>query len=245
MRNFKKLSSLILILCTATTVFASCNDKENTDYSSTSNEEKIIITEFITEKETVKVNVTDNNGEVSVSVSEKIVTVPVTKIITAEKSSASETGKTIKMQKNNESKANTLSPDSVQSSAQKTRNAEATTTVTQIKTTSATTKKAVVDDKINEQSIGISLLTKSESVLIGNEATIFIQGTPGKTYSIEFYETPSSAANSDSLKDKKADENGIVSWTFEIKNNCNPGKRKLVIKEKSSTNYLETSITVK
>ncbi len=241
MRNFKKLSSLILILCTVSTVLASCNDKENTDYSSTSNEEKIIITEFITEKETVKVNVTDNNGEVSVSVSEKIFTVPVTKIITSEKSNTEETYKAATIQKDNTSKSTVYIPSTVQ----KTNYSEAETSAVQIKTTSATTKKAVVDDKINEQSIGISLLTKSESVLIGNEATIFIQGTPGKTYSIEFYETPSTAANSDSLKDKKADENGIVSWTFEIKSNCNPGKRKLIIKEKNSSNYLETSITVK
>ena len=111
-----------------------------------------------------------------------------------------------------------------------------------MKTTVPTTKKPVVNDTINEKSVGIFMLSKSDPVSVGNHATIFIQGTPGKTYSIEFYETPSSTAK---LEDKKADANGFVSWSFEIRRACNLGKRKVVIKENNSSNYLETSITVK
>lgn len=115
----------------------------------------------------------------------------------------------------------------------------------ELKTTVPTTKKTVINDNINEKAVGIFIMTKSDPVQVGNYATIFIQGTPGKTYSIEFYETPSIKADFSDLKDKKADSNGFVSWSFEIRNTCALGKRKIVVKENNSNNYLETSITVK
>ena len=89
------------------------------------------------------------------------------------------------------------------------------------------------------------MMTKSDPVQIGNYATVFIKGTPGKTYTIDFYESPSVLMKSDKLKPQKADANGFVSWSFEINGKCSPGKRKVLIKEENSSNYLETSITVR
>ncbi len=265
MNNFKKISAIILALCTAAAVFTSCKNEEKptpSDKSSTAytdeakteiitNEEGntsvIVITnnkaekpvvsykenETVTVKETVTVEVTDKKGDVSVSVSEKVVNVPArTTVRTVLTTVKQQTAATI---------INTTVP-AVKTTKTNTTKATVNTTV---KPTVQTTKKPVVNDTVNEKSVGISMLTKTDPVQIGNQATIFIQGTPGKTYSIEFYETPSSVASLTSLEDKKADANGFVSWTFEIRNTCNPGMRKLVVKEKNSSNYLETSITVK
>ena len=263
MNNFKKLSAIILVLCTSVTIFASCtndnsqlsSDEPSTSYSEDTkteiitNEEgktsvlfitnktddKNSVSDNITEtvKETVTVNVTDKKGEVSVSVSEKIVNIPVRTTV-----------RTVLTTVNKQTPA-TLNNTAVSAAkTTKINNANPAVKPT-VKTTVSTTKKPVINDTINEKSVGISMLTKTDPVQIGDHATIFVQGTPGKTYSIEFYETPSSAAKSDSLEDKKTDANGFVSWTFKIKNTCNLGKRKLIIKEKNSSNYLETSITVK
>lgn len=100
------------------------------------------------------------------------------------------------------------------------------------------------DEKIEEKSKGISLVTKSTPVMVGSSATIMIQGTPNKKYSIEFYESSSKKASYSGLESKNADENGLVTWTFEIDESCESGNRKIYIKENSSGNYLQTSITV-
>ncbi len=188
MNNFKKISAIILLICSLTS-FASCTDKTDVNSSSTSANEKI----------TESINVTDKKENTSVSDSE------------------------------------TTRYASVHSTAKATEITKQTVT---------TTKKAVVNDTVNEKAVGISMLTKSDPVQVGNYATIFIQGTPGRTYLIDFYETPSSKATLNDLEDKTADANGFVSWSFEIRNTCNLGKRKIVVKEKNSSNYLETSITV-
>lgn len=211
MNNFKKISAIILAICTAASVFTSCKDDNETS-SSISAEEQI--TEAVnTQKETIEVNVTNDKGGISVSFSENSVS------FITEKNTA------------------TASVNSISDSK--------TTKSTVITTKAKTTKKAVVNDTISEKAVGIAMLTKSDPVKIGNHATIFIQGTPGKTYSIDFYETPSSKADSSALEDKKADANGFVSWSFKIKNTCDLGIRKVVIREENSNNYLETSITVK
>lgn len=251
MNNFKRLSAIILAFCTAATVLSSCgNHNETTDITKTAPvtaqseikdnvsqeyitalitdvEGKTVIQtiaqtiaetvksnttvangeEVVTEKQTVKINVTDKNGNTSVSFSEKIVTVPA-----------------------------------------KTTKSPAATTVkhnTTIKATVPATKKTVINDTVNEKSVGISMLSKSDPVQIGNHASIIIKGTPGKIYSINFYESPEMPANYSALEDKKADANGFVSWSFEIRNSCDLGKRKVIIKESNSDNYIETSITVK
>lgn len=265
MNNFKRISAVILALCTAATIFASCGNNPKND-DTLPETEVIEITEIITEKETVTVEVTDENGEVSVSVSEKIITVPVTKkvIITrndktenkpdapANNSAADQTSSvadqtaavdsTIIQSETSAPKKPVVTSANDTAAKTTTKKNEAITTAAPIITTVAPTKRAVVDDKINEKSVGIFMLSKTDPIQIGNYANIIVQGTPGKTYSIDFYETPSSTSQ---IEDKKADANGFVSWSFEIGSSCNLGKRKIVVKEIDSDNYIETSITVK
>ncbi len=192
MNNFKRISAVILALCTVATLFYSCSEKEGTtDVSSTKTANGI--TENINAEPSAAV-ITENNGSVSVN-----------------------------------------TPTA-------TKNEDIKTTKPAVITAATTKKRPVVDDKINEKAVGIFMLSKTDPVQVGTQATIFIQGTPGKTYSIDFYETPSSTVK---IEEKKADANGFVSWSIKIKNTCNLGKRKVVIKENNSDNYLETSITVK
>ena len=242
MNNFKKLSAIILVFCSLS-AFASCSDKTETPVTSTTNEtfaEEIgeveniyteiteIVTKNVTEKQTVAVSVTDKKGNVSVSVSEKVVLIPQTVIIP----------QTVRIPQTSNQAVSDPTKPVVPASTQK----EATTKV--IRTVPVVTK-AIIDDTINEKAVGISMLTKSDPVQTGNYATVFIQGIPGKTYSIDFYQSPSVKMKSKDLENKTADENGFVSWSFEIKNDCSAGKRKVVIKETNSNNYLETSITVR
>ncbi len=251
MNNFKRISAVILALCTAATIFTSCDSKNNDGTSTTA--ETIVITEFITEKETVEVEVTDEKGNVSVSVSEKIVTVPVTKTVTVttppkndnspEKGSVDKSGNSAITR----SDSATIQPVSAAATSKAggtitKADTKATTKKVSARTTVPTTKRPAVDDVVNEKAVGLFLLSKTDPVQTGNQATVFIQGTPGKTYSIDFYETLSSTAKID---DAKADANGFVSWSFEITDSCSPGKRKIIIKENNSANYIETSITVR
>lgn len=99
-------------------------------------------------------------------------------------------------------------------------------------------------EKIEEKSNGISLITKSNAVLAGNSATVMIQGNPGKKYSIDFYKTSSEKASYSGLEEKTADDAGLVTWTFNIDESCEKGNRKIYIKEKNSSNYIQTYITV-
>lgn len=242
MNNFKKISAIILVFCSLA-AFASCSDKTDTSVTSATNEtvseeftevEKIdtqvteIIINNVTEKQTVAVSVTDKKGNVSVSVSEKVVVIPQTVIIS----------QTVKIPQTTNQPVSDPTKPLASTSTQK-------STTTKVIRTVPVVTKPVVDDTIIEKAVGISMLTKSDPVQTGNYATVYIQGTPGKTYSIDFYQSPSVEMKSKDLGDKTADENGFVSWSFEIKNDCSAGKRKVVIKEANSNNYLETSITVR
>lgn len=242
MNNFKKISAIILVFCSLA-AFASCSDKTDTSVTSATNEtvseefsevEKIdtkvteIVINNVTEKQTVAVSVTDKKGNVSVSVSEKVVVIPQTVIIS----------QTVKIPQTTNQPVSDPTKPLASTSTQK-------ATTTKVIRTVPVVTKPVVDDTIIEKAVGISMLTKSDPVQTGNYATVYIQGTPGKTYSIDFYQSPSVEMKSKDLEDKTADENGFVSWSFEIKNDCSAGKRKVVIKEANSNNYLETSITVR
>ncbi len=112
------------------------------------------------------------------------------------------------------------------------------------KNNAETHKSNSSNETIDDISKGISVLTKTTPVSIGNSAMIMIQGTPGKKYSIDFYETAVKKANYSELADKTADENGFVTWVFEITDSCETGNRKIVVSEKNSDNYLQTSITI-
>lgn len=105
----------------------------------------------------------------------------------------------------------------------------------------ATTKKLEI---IEEKSNGISLITKSTVVMAGSSATVMIQGNAGEKYSIDFYETSSSKASYKGLEEKKADENGYVTWSFTVDESCESGNHIIYIAEKGSRNYIQTYITV-
>lgn len=250
MNKFKKLSAIIFAVCTLSAMMTSCGNNSETSDSAlssvnsiTEEHQTVIVTndngeteietvrsdkkteiqntpnETVTKKEIVTVNVTDKKGNTSVSASEKVIVVPVA---TSKQSSAS------------------VNNNLHSASATKSQTKPKITT-----TKAPTTKKPVINDTINENAVGISLLSKSDPVKCGNHASIIIQGTPGKTYSIDFYKSPSEPANYSALKDTKADANGFVSWSFKITDSCTLGKRKVIIKEIGSSNYIETSITVK
>ncbi len=108
-----------------------------------------------------------------------------------------------------------------------------------------TTKKAGSNEKINDESNGVSIVFKTNPVEKGGSASVMIQGEPGKKYSIDFYSTPTEAANLSALADRTADENGFVTWTFIIPMNCESGNRKIIVKENGSANYAQTSINIK
>lgn len=115
---------------------------------------------------------------------------------------------------------------------------------TSITASQVVTEKTTKGEKIDEISKGISLLTKTSPVAVGNSATVMIQGSPDKKYTIEFYETPSRKAESKDLAAKTADINGFVTWTFPIESSCEKGDRKVIIRENGSANFIQTSITI-
>lgn len=127
-------------------------------------------------------------------------------------------------------------------------------TTNRVKTTAAQTQRATAavttskssgsNEDVDEIISGISILAKSENVKIRNSATIMIQGTPGARYTIEFYENSTRKASYDELSAKTADSSGIVSWTFLVPDSCEPGARRLIIRETNSDNYIQTSINI-
>lgn len=122
-----------------------------------------------------------------------------------------------------------------------------TKTQTQKSSSSAaniTTKKAATGDKVDELSNGLYIVTKTSPVVKGNSATVVIQGTPKAEYTIEFYESNTKKASYEGLNKTYADSSGFVSWTFTVEDSCESGERKIIIKEKNSDKYIQTSITV-
>ena len=119
---------------------------------------------------------------------------------------------------------------------------------TTVKHTQAVTKadsKPVYDEKISEESLGINIVFITDSVENGSSASVMIQGKPGERYSIDFYISPTETANISALEDKTADENGFVSWSFSIPMSCEPGNKKVIIKDKNSSDYAQTSIEIR
>lgn len=107
-----------------------------------------------------------------------------------------------------------------------------------------TTKKKPSNDFIAEESNGLSIITKTSPVSAGSSATVIIQGTPNKKYTIEFYKNQTEKASYKGLAEIVSDSSGFASWTFEIGNDCESGNRKIIIKEKNSDKFIQTSITV-
>lgn len=104
----------------------------------------------------------------------------------------------------------------------------------------ASTKPLVT---VPEKSNGLTLLFKTERTAKGNDATVTVNGVKGKEYTIEVYRNSKDLLVSDSLKQVKADANGLASWTFST-GNCDYGYRKIIVKEKGTSKYIQTSILV-
>lgn len=99
-------------------------------------------------------------------------------------------------------------------------------------------------ETIPEISEGINTVFITDTVAKGDDASIMIQGEPGKKYLMTFY-----YGNSDSVftepVEQTADGNGFVTWTFRVPSNCISGNRKIIINEVDSSDYIQTSIKVK
>lgn len=119
------------------------------------------------------------------------------------------------------------------------------TTVKQTKPATSDSQSSVSSEKIQEISDGVNIVFKSNTVKKGDTASIMIQGTPGKKYSINFNVNSTTVADYSDLADQTADENGFVTWSFIIPSNCESGNKKIVIKENGSNNYAQTSINIR
>ena len=98
--------------------------------------------------------------------------------------------------------------------------------------------------KVEDIANGLSLITKTSPVIKGSAATIVIQGAPNTNYTIEFYKNNTEKASYDGLSNIFSDSLGFATWTFQIEEDCEPGDRKIIIKEKNSDKYIQTFITV-
>lgn len=121
---------------------------------------------------------------------------------------------------------------------------ESDTNKSTVKKSDTSTKKYTSKENAEEINQGLLLITKTSPVVKDNSATIIIQGTPGAKYTIDFYKNNTEKAKYEGLDEISADSSGFASWTFKIESDCEPGERKLVIKEKNSDKYIQTTITV-
>lgn len=106
-----------------------------------------------------------------------------------------------------------------------------------------TTKKSS-SVSVEENANGLNILSKTSPVIKGNNASVIIMGTPNAEYTVEFYEPSGKKAAYSGLDSTKADSSGIASWSFTIDLNCESGEGKVIIREKNSDKYIQTSITV-
>lgn len=211
-----KYSALALGLCTAITAFSSCGDTDTEVTTSASETTSNVILSTI-EPETV-VNKEGLTLEIATQINDYTIYKPQT---------------TVQKEEVAYSYNIALSPNGENSDSSNAGNGGI-----------PKTENEYVEEKIEEKENGVSVMAKSSSAFIGNSATVMIQGEAGKQYTLEFYEAPNKKADYEGLGTKKADENGIVSWTFEIGDSCKKGNRKVYIKEKNSDNYAQTSITI-
>lgn len=223
MKKIQIIASAVLSVCVFSAVFTACDkntvNSETTTVSETQTTEKNTLSEFPTNEDGTAY-------------------------------SMGEDGHRYYIYPENETTAeNPAAPTEKQTTAVKTTKAK----TTEVQSTKAekTTKKAVTTTKNNvpdvtvkDESKGFQLLMKTPSAKKGTTATISILGQAGKTYSIDFYKNQTETASYSGLDSKTADENGMVIWTFEVGFDCDAGTRKILIKEKGSDNFVQTSITV-
>lgn len=217
MKKIYAAAALFIAGCSVITVFTACN-KNNTDISSTDAPEKPI--EFSTDEYGTAYSVGDDGYKY---------------VIETNQANAESTTK------NSITGHSFTFPPSVDDTTR-----QNTTKVKPGVTEKVTTTKSVISkETVKNESKGISVLFKSDGVSKGSTATISVIGEAGKTYSIEFYKNASVLSDTHGLGDIKADANGMAIWTFEIEGDCESGNRKVIIKEKGSDNFVQTSINIR
>lgn len=98
-------------------------------------------------------------------------------------------------------------------------------------TTAPTTTETVTTEEVPASpSDGESptLVSMTDTVSRGNQATVTIKGEPGKIYTITVY-YPSSVSTAKGLEPKAADSNGKVSWSWRIGSRTSEGTHRIVI----------------
>lgn len=114
-----------------------------------------------------------------------------------------------------------------------------------VNTTKKNENNKVPSETVSEVLNGINIVFKSESVNKGDDASIMVQGKPGKKYILTFYSTSSDEVFKE-YEAVYADENGFINWTFAVPMNSESGNRKIIIAEDSDerTDYIQTSIKI-
>lgn len=120
---------------------------------------------------------------------------------------------------------------------------EKTTSSAEINVSTPTSADLGELETVPEKANGLSVQFKSSPVQRGNDATIAINGEPGKQYVIEVYRNDKELLTADSLKPQTANSLGVVSWTFDT-DRCSVGNRKIIVRETNSDKYIQTSIAV-
>lgn len=76
----------------------------------------------------------------------------------------------------------------------------------------------------------LHLLSLTETVARGKEATVTVQGVPGRTYTITVY-YPSSVSTAKGLEPKAADTDGVVSWSWRVGSRTSEGSHRIEISD--------------
>lgn len=109
--------------------------------------------------------------------------------------------------------------------------------------TAAPTVKPTESITVPEIAEGLVLRFKSGTVDRGYSASIAVEGTAGKEYTIEVFRSNGETLNSDKLSPKTAGADGVVHWSIPT-GNLTSGNTKVIIREKGSDKYIQTSISV-
>lgn len=110
--------------------------------------------------------------------------------------------------------------------------------------TAAPTAKPTESITVPEIANGLVLRFKSGTVDRGYSASVAVEGTAGKEYTIEVYRSNGETLTSDKLSPKTAGGDGVVHWSIPT-GNLTSGNTKVIIREKGSDKYIQTSISIK
>ena len=100
-----------------------------------------------------------------------------------------------------------------------------------------------------EDSLGITIFSRTtKGISVTPDGEEFLQYAKRILAQVdeveEVYRNGKDLLVSNTLKNKQADSNGFVSWTFPT-DNCESGYRKIIVRENGSDKYIQTSILVK